>query len=172
VDIEGTGPNNSFYSDHKVYTWEIGGSQPITNAVQTFPGTWYVTGSGNLVDDNGVGTVNKVHWYRRLKTASAPMSVRLAGNKMIVGSAGAPKTIDGALYLVQQQTVGTSVGNPVASRGDETGIDVPLVQWTTDHVSPFFERIDNSKQSQMSGPMKPAYAKPKMERWSIQFYFD
>ncbi|WP_208820151.1 hypothetical protein [Bradyrhizobium neotropicale] len=173
VDIGGTGPNNSSYSDHQIYTWEIGKSPQITTGLQKFVGRWFITGSGNLVADNGVGTVNRAHWYRIVQPEPAPLNVRLSGNEIIVGSDGAPMAAPNARHLWQQLTISGQPQTPGSSKDPEAGLQLPTIQWTTDHVSPFWEQTkEKQKHPTISGPMQPnTYPIITSVVWRIEFYF-
>jgi hypothetical protein len=122
--IAGSAPHNSFYEDQQTHTWEIGNSPPITNALQQFPVTWYVAGSGDLREDNGVGTVRTAQWFRIFKPEQETMQVRLSGNMIIVG-ASTSVSAPGAIHLFSQQTM----QNPSKTEFSATPIAWPTILW-------------------------------------------
>jgi len=178
--IAGTAPHNSFYEDDQTHTWEIGSSPTVTNALQQFPGaTWFVAGSGDLRDDNGVGTVRTAQWFRIFKPEQMIVQVRLSGNMIIVGANNTSVSAPGAIHYHQQQTINGQPQTPGASKFPATPIAWPTIQWDTGHTSPFSERLEQPAphtlpgQSQPSfGPQQPGYAKiGKAFFWRIQFSF-
>jgi hypothetical protein len=169
VEISGVGPHGSFYADHQIHMWEIGSSPPITNALQQFPVTWYVAGSGNLVEDNGVGTVRKAHWFRdHKKSVQETMQVWLSSNTIHV-SASTSIPAHNAIDLYQQQFINGQPQTPGVTQLSATPMAWPAIQWNASYIS-FLEKLQQP-QPQVSGPQQPGYAKIKggIGLWNIVF---